>query len=268
MPTPEQHSAKAEAQSKKAHASGRKQDHRHARNLHSHAAIEWSYRANYGHAEEMRQHHLKKASEHQAIHAGRTPTNEAVMTNFVELADQKKASEFQNQLESALAEKVAAALVDQKVVVAQKLFGEETINEETGKTNMERHGFVHHSKEEHEGADLHWYKHPHYPKHHFLVRSDKHGLMVGNGEPGGGIDTTLHGPSAVPHYLHHHKVNEETLNEISKKTLGSYVKKASRQMNVLGQNHVKAHGKTWDKVADKTYNRDKGIQRAVDRLTK
>ena len=89
-------------------------------------------------------------------------------------------------------------------------------------------------------------------------------------------------------------VKEQGLEELSKKTLGSYVKKASSHMHRLGQdsekvekmrNHMNtiSHNigrsdatdktkaeieKTADKVSQKAHNRHGGISQAIRKLTK
>ena len=66
------------------------------------------------------------------------------------------------------------------------------------------------------------------------------------------------------------KEEVEEVNEISKDTLGNYVKKASLNQAITGM----AHGREWGgekgmkKNSEKLAKRDKGIGRAVDRLTK
>lgn len=46
------------------------------------------------------------------------------MSNFVELAQNQQASEFQDTLNQVMADKVAAALLDKKAEVASRMFGD------------------------------------------------------------------------------------------------------------------------------------------------
>lgn len=93
--------------------------------------------------------------------------------------------------------------------------------------------------------------------------------------PSGRIHSMIqHGDGSMSSGSDHLKtLKEETeLDEISKKTLGSYIKKAHRDgANHVGDN-VEADLKGGDEYMEyrdrKANNRDRGIKRAVDRLTK
>ena len=70
------------------------------------------------------------------------------------------------------------------------------------------------------------------------------------------------------------KTFKEYLEEISKKTLGSYVKKAAQDAADRSFDHGESEKRQYEPDADdekeekKLANRQKGIKRAVNRLTK
>jgi len=62
----------------------------------------------------------------------------------------------------------------------------------------------------------------------------------------------------------------ESLNELSKKTLGSYVKKASgsSSLKAFGAGNNAGTNKPYRKELNKSLQRDRNIKKAVDKLTK
>ncbi len=53
-----------------------------------------------------------------------------------------------------------------------------------------------------EGVEMDWFIHPKIKDHHFLLRDDKEGILIGQGSsPGGGIITTVSTPMAVFNFL-------------------------------------------------------------------
>lgn len=143
----------------------------------SHSNKTFTVKSRHGEHHTFKYHHLNEETQ---------------MTRFIDLATNKNAADFQNELEQRLSEKAGEALDARKAQIASSLFGEE-----------------------------------------------------------------------MP-------VSEETITELSKKTLGSYTKKAADDFATQSATMVtsKSHSKEQKEAVRKFVRRGIGINRSTHRLAK
>lgn len=77
------------------------------------------------------------------------------------------------------------------------------------------------------GAELNWYIHPLIRNHHFLLRDDREGILVGQGSPGGGISNTVQNIPQVFNLLKHYLDSKtKDLNLLPEEVVRIVMKKA------------------------------------------